>query len=179
MLRYKKGRYIVRKKEEYDKDLLKRKLIEVFDEDKVDSLAEVIKAAWKQRHGTTMLITDDSAKDDIIRLCSKDRGYEIFDVELWTNDNYTEMLTSIDGAVVIDSYGKCYAIGVILDGKTIVAGNMARGARYNSARNYIATLKKQNMWAVAVVISEDRTMDVISTEDIEIECSVEDNNGQT
>ena len=50
---------------------------------------------------------------------------------------------------------------------------------YNSAKNYIATLKSLNMKAIAVVISEDRTMDVISTEDKEIECSAEDNNGQT
>ena len=179
LLRYVKGRYIVRKNEDYNKNLLKRKLLQVFDEEKVDSLAEVIRAAWKQRHGTTILITSDSAKTDILRLCESNRGYEINDFELLSNDNYTMMLTSIDGAVAIDSDCHCFAIGVILDGKTIVAGNMARGARYNSAKNYIATLKSLNMKAIAVVISEDRTMDVISTEDKEIECSVEDNNGQT
>ena len=139
----------------------------------------MIRAAWKQRHGTTILITSDSAKTDILGLCESNRGYEINDFELLSNDNYTMMLTSIDGAVAIDSDCHCFAIGVILDGKTIVAGNMARGARYNSAKNYIATLKSLNMKAIAVVISEDRTMDVISTEDKEIECSVEDNNGQT
>lgn len=167
LLRYIKGRYVVRKDEEYDRDLLERKLTAVFKNNKVEQLVMVISEAWKQRHGTTVLITDDVTRDDIIRLCDANRGYEINDLELpLTNDDYTEMITSIDGAVVIDSDCRCYAIGVILDGKTIVDGNMARGARYNSARNYIATLKKMNMKAVAVVISEDRTMDVISTEDI-------------
>jgi len=173
LLRYVKGRYIVRKSEEYDKDLLKRTLSKTFSEAQAENISKVISYAWKQKHGTTVLITDDQTKHDIIRLCTLNRGYEINNIDLLANTDYTEMLSSIDGALAIGTDCHCYAIGVILDGESVVPGNMARGARYNSARNYIAILAKQNMRAIAVVISEDRTMDIISTEDLKNECAEE------
>lgn len=74
-------------------------------------------------------------------------------------------ITNIDGAAMLDKSGTCHGFGVILDGECVVKGNPSRGARFNSAYNYIAARKMARQSAVAIVISEDRTMDVITTLD--------------
>ena len=45
----------------------------------------------------------------------------------------------------------CYGFGVILDGEARIKGERARGARYNSACNYIAGKNE-----CAIIISEDK-----------------------
>ena len=67
-------------------------------------------------------------------------------------DELVRRVTSIDGAVLVDTTGKCHAIGVILDGIAIEGGDPARGARFNSAGRYVATAKGKT---VALVVSED------------------------
>lgn len=75
-------------------------------------------------------------------------------------------ITSIDGSVFFDENGSCYGIGYILDGAAIVEGRTDRGARYNSAYTYIANLKqKVGSSGIAVVISEDKTINIFSTDD--------------
>lgn len=164
LLFYRNGRYIVRKNEEFDKDLLFEKLSKTFTADKASDLRKVINVAWEQKHGTTVLVTDE-AKSEILKLCDYERGYQIEEIDLSKNEDLIISLTAIDGALVIDTNCFCYAIGVILDGNTVIKGSMARGARYNSAKNYIGILKAKDIHAIAVIISEDRTMDIISTQD--------------
>lgn len=73
-------------------------------------------------------------------------------------------LTSIDGAVLVDFDGNCYAIGFILDGDMAIKGNIGRGARYNSAVNYIERQKKKGNDFFAVIFSEDKTIDIYSND---------------
>ncbi|HOX40391.1 MAG TPA: DNA integrity scanning protein DisA nucleotide-binding domain protein [Candidatus Brocadiia bacterium] len=67
----------------------------------------------------------------------------------------------VDGAVILDFGGRCYAIGAILDGMATKNGNPARGARYNSALRYVEMKKQQGKDCIAVVVSEDGTVDVL------------------
>lgn len=61
----------------------------------------------------------------------------------------------------------CYSIGTILDGVADgIYADMARGARYNSAYTYICNKSKEGKKCVAVVISEDGMVDVLTTENI-------------
>lgn len=74
-------------------------------------------------------------------------------------------ITSIDGAVMIDTNGKCYAFGVILDGEcnALSKGDMARGARLNCAKAYIEWQRSRDpssSW-LGVVISEDGMFDLL------------------
>lgn len=73
-------------------------------------------------------------------------------------------LSSIDGAVLADFDGNFYACGVILDGEALVQGDLERGSRYNSAKNFIATqraaMKDTPEPIAAVVASEDGMIDV-------------------
>lgn len=80
--------------------------------------------------------------------------------------------TAIDGAVLIDRKGTCYAIGVILDGKAQISVNPARGARYNSVKNYLASpvyMDREGVNAMAVIVSEDGSTDVMTSVQIKRE----------
>lgn len=65
-------------------------------------------------------------------------------------------MSRIDGAVLACPNGVCHAIGVILDGQADPGCTPARGSRYNSALRYVVGKPR-----LAVVVSEDRTVDVI------------------
>ncbi|GAA4385197.1 diadenylate cyclase [Hymenobacter koreensis] len=68
------------------------------------------------------------------------------------------LVTNIDGAVFIDPYGTCFAIGAILDGLASERGDASRGSRYNSALRYIETSRFPSL---AVVVSEDGWIDLL------------------
>lgn len=63
----------------------------------------------------------------------------------------------VDGAILLDPDGRCYAFGVILDGKASGKGDRARGSRFNSAVRY----QKMIQEALLVVISDDGTAELI------------------
>lgn len=111
------------------------------------------------------------------KLEPKQRSVNIFEVKrslisstenIQTDNEIIKKITSIDGALIISPEGECFAIGAILDGVATVVGDTGRGARYNSLNNYVKWVKnyykiesKGNINAMAVVISEDQTIDFI------------------
>ena len=62
----------------------------------------------------------------------------------------------------MDINGTIYGFGIIVDGKAIAKGTAERGARYNSAKNYIANSAEKGINNVALVVSEDRTVDLLT-----------------
>lgn len=150
-----------------DKKEISNKLIKLFDIDKfrIKQFLDIIDFSCNG-HGALLIITDN-AKIESQRLCNLNRGilvepFTIFDI---TQQVITE-ITSIDGAIILDITGKCYAFGVILDGNAIIHGSPSRGARYNSAKNYIAwkNENEQNHKYMAVVISEDGMVNTFPTD---------------
>jgi hypothetical protein len=122
----------------------------------------IYETAITQPHGT-LLVFSDFAKSEAKRLHSCNRGFCISSKAI--SNSLVFGLTSIDGAVFFDESAKCMGMGFILDGKAVVKGSSERGARYNSALNYIATKKQEKHNYLAVVISEDGMVDIISTLD--------------
>lgn len=119
----------------------------------INLIVSLVHEAERKEHGTMLLVTKD-AKQEAQRLGNQATPIrpEVLTPELLCN------LTPIDGAVVLDPEGTCYAIGAILDGMATEEGNPARGARYNSAVRYIATSKHP---CITIVISEDGGVDFI------------------
>ena len=114
-----------------------------------------------QKHGTLIVIGNtDVIKSETNRLCDFNRGIKIHKFDLFKNLDIVNNIASIDGAIMMDTNCCCYGIGVILDGEAIIQGNSERGARYNSAINYIENRKKHGQDLVAVIISEDKTLDI-------------------
>jgi len=165
VLTYKQGGYIVCKETEvnyvYIEQCLKNLFGSIAD---VKHIESIIENAWQQSHGTTLIVSS-SALEEVSRLCDNNRGYQIKELDFHAQYNLVNNITAVDGAIMIDEAGLCFGIGIILDGESVVKGNSSRGARFNSAYNYIAIMKKNKKNAIAVVVSEDRTIDIITSKD--------------
>lgn len=129
-------------------------------------LQKIIRELKKQEHGG-MIIVSTNAKNETERLCGLNRGRQIVPIKLVNEKEYILKMSSVDGAIVIDGKGTCYGFGVILDGKAEISGETSRGARYNSANNYVALCnkrkkrKKRKKRVFACVVSEDKTVDIL------------------
>ncbi len=125
------------------------------DAAKVERLWEVVLEASRQPHGTLMVITTEAlAEADRLKLqCTLIEPVPLTPL-------ITRLITSIDGAVLLDPDGYCYSIGVILDGRASGRGNSTRGARYNSALRYV---ESSDYPCLAVVVSEDGMVDILTS----------------
>lgn len=122
-----------------------------------DILWQLTAAAMERQHGTMLVVATDAAAE-AVRL--KDQCTPIKPMAL---DAVTlRRVSSIDGAVLLDPQGVCHAVGVILDGIARPGrGSPARGARYNSAIRYVEGSIGARGPCIAVVVSEDGSVDLI------------------
>ena len=111
-----------------NRDTLSGKLLESFPQIEVNTYLDLIEAASKQQQGTMVVISTD-AEDEANRLAKQSTLIEAIPL----NASLVNAVPGIDGAILLGTDGKCYALGVILDGVANEQGNPARGARYNSA----------------------------------------------
>lgn len=123
-------------------------------------ITNLISVASKQKHGTGIVIIDD-AEHEANRLHEAGRDILIKPIFLGNHIESVSAITRIDGALIIDPYGTCYAIGAIVDGESVIEGSPARGARYNSLANYVAWQQSIKKKCLAVVVSEDGTIDIV------------------
>lgn len=112
-----------------------------------DLLTKLVSTASLASHGTTLVVTT-AAETEANRLAGQSTLLHAVPL----TDDLLAHVCRIDGAVIIDPDGMCFAIGVILDGDATGEGDPARGARYNSALRYQRAAKSPT---VAVVVSED------------------------
>jgi DNA integrity scanning protein DisA with diadenylate cyclase activity len=110
--------------------------------------------AAREGHGAIIVIADD--QDLAAQLESLSVGFFAVPPAPFSQD-FTA-LCGVDGAVFLSTSGRVHAFGVILDGRDAPGiGDPARGARYNSARRYIASQPKPT---IVVVVSEDGMVNV-------------------
>ncbi|GAB3305290.1 DNA integrity scanning protein DisA nucleotide-binding domain protein [Hymenobacter tenuis] len=128
------------------------------DPAKVERLWDVVVEASRQKHGTLLVITTEAlAEADRLKLqCTLIEPVPLTPL-------ITRLVTAIDGAVLLDPEGYCYSIGVILDGKASGHGTSTRGARFNSAIRYV---ESSPYACLAIVVSEDGLVDVITKESL-------------
>jgi hypothetical protein len=121
-------------------------------------LWEVVLEASKQPKGTLLVITTEAlAEADRLKLqCTLIEPVPLTPL-------ITQLITAIDGAVLLDPEGYCYSIGVILDGKASGHGTSTRGARYNSAVRYVESSPYP---CLIIVVSEDGMVDVLTKENL-------------
>jgi hypothetical protein len=121
-------------------------------------LWEVVLEASRQPKGTLLVITTEAlAEADRLKLqCTLIEPVPLTPL-------ITQLITAIDGAVLLDPEGYCYSIGVILDGKASGHGTSTRGARYNSAVRYVESSPYP---CLVIVVSEDGMIDVLTKENL-------------
>ncbi len=131
-----------------------QRLFPDIEPDVAERVFELIQEARKQTHGSTLVLAQDAALE-AVRL--QGQGTRI-EPKLLTCGMFRKG-SSIDGAVLACPNGVCHAIGVILDGQADPTRcTPSRGSRYNSALRYVDSCKPR----LAVVVSDDRTVNVIS-----------------
>lgn len=116
-------------------------------------LATIAALACKEKHGTMLVVCKEASKE-ATRLKEQSTPIE---PQALTPD-LLELVTKIDGAVLVGLDGVCHAVGVILDGKATTRGTRSRGSRYNSALKYADSCDYP---AVVVVKSEDGMIDIV------------------
>jgi hypothetical protein len=131
--------------------------------DHAELVWSVAEAAMEQRHGT-LLVVSPAAPDEAQRLgqASTTIAPSVLNAEL------VRAVTSVDGAILLDLEGQCHAVGVILDGLVSERGDPGRGARFNSALRYVDTRFAANIAAIAVVISEDGSVEVVAPQVVQV-----------
>ncbi|HEY3244065.1 MAG TPA: diadenylate cyclase [Phycisphaerae bacterium] len=132
----------------------------------LERLWRLVRRAGRQQRGTMVVISVGAAQE-----AERLEAQCIRVDPLRVDDRLVELVTAIDGAVLVDVDGMCHAIGVILDGLASRKGTPARGARYNSAVRYVEHTPYP---CLAVVISEEGSIDLlpelpppVSPEDVE------------
>ena len=156
-----------------------KKIEDIFcREDCREVIQAVLSFARKADKGTTIVLTtSEIAQAEYERLnVQYNRGFGLHHPYRIQDKDYKEILSrlmAIDGAMLIDIEGMCWACGTILDGEAHTRGNMARGARYNSVPVYIQSLRERfssecettqsKQFLVAVIVaSEDGMLDILS-----------------
>lgn len=150
-----------------------RQELECLHLDNEDTIIKIITMLAGANHGTSIVFMDKGViSKEIDRLRDKNRMIELstptankeacgFDIIPYLE--HIKGITSIDGALLADLDGNIYAIGTILDGEAVCAGETSRGARYNSVKNYVAL--KKNAYPAAcifgIVVSEDGDIRII------------------
>jgi len=132
-----------------------KRLFTDIDQSRMNTLWNITTEATKQKHGTILAISS-AAEQEAARLDSQ--CFKVKPIKI--DKDIIHQITSIDGAVLIDTNCTCHAIGVILDGIASANGDSSRGARYNSAIRYYEFMEGKAQ-TLLVVISEDGTIDLI------------------
>jgi DNA integrity scanning protein DisA with diadenylate cyclase activity len=122
------------------------------------SILDLVACAADAAHGT-MFVISQSAPAEGRRLAN---GGTIKPFS--PTDREIKAASAIDGAILVDVHAICHGIGIILDGKAGDSGDASRGARYNSAIRYLS----QHSDCVILVVSEDRTVDILDRTTIEV-----------
>jgi DNA integrity scanning protein DisA with diadenylate cyclase activity len=139
-----------------DKERFKVKVRQIFpgiESDSIEILRTLFLEAIDQKRGTIVVVSTGAQEEAtrILNQCTKIKPVKL-------TPEIMQRVTAIDGAVIIDTKGICYAVGVILDGLASKKGNPSRGARYNSAIRYVETSKYP---CFAIVVSEDGSINFI------------------
>lgn len=108
-------------------------------------------------HKGGILVISDHAKEEAERLFKQ----SILIAPTTLTSDSIKKLTSIDGAILIDTDCVCYSIGTILDGISSDNGNPERGSRYNSSVRYCDYRRSLGENVVVVIISEDGMVDIV------------------
>lgn len=169
ILRYNCGRY-VSPVTNY-KAIFEKKIIKLIEKSN-DKLWNLVSAAIGQKHGTTLVIICEKkevVKNKVEELVKCSSG-TLLNIES-LKPEYVSRLTAIDGALIIDSEGNGYGYGMILafKGNEKIKRDPGRGARFNSAKLYIADQLNCGIKAMAIIVSEDGMVHFYSTNDAEKE----------
>lgn len=116
-------------------------------------LWDLLLVQMRQDHGSMIVVAED-AVSEAHRLGRQ--GTRIEPTRL--TESLLESVSGIDGTILLAPDGVCHAVGIILDGEATDQCTPSRGSRYNSGIRYVQTGQARRL---AIVVSDDRTVDII------------------
>ena len=119
-------------------------------------LYKLLEVAIKQTHGALIVISQQAELE-----AKRFSGQSVPILPFQITNKTILQLTAIDGALLIDPQGKCFALGTILDGEATGEGDAARGSRYNSALRYVSTRRTRGEQCLAIVVSTDGMINLL------------------
>jgi hypothetical protein len=123
-----------------------------------DLVWSIVESAMHQRHGALVVFSIE-ADAEARRL----GGASTAITPALLGEALVKAVSSVDGAILFGVDGRCHAVGVILDGLVTEGGRTGRGSRYNSTLRYIDTRAREGARAVAVIISEEGSVEAVGT----------------
>lgn len=157
IIKYKNGKILLPKYKVSKTYFTKRLRTLSVDDNNINMLYNIISGIAEITKGTTIVLTSKSkAEEEVERigdLCTPIDPVKLTGV----GKKVLSGLTSIDGAMLIDTDGYCHAIGMILDGVYSKGGTSGRGSRYNSSNTYIRSKEDKNGKSefLCITLSED------------------------
>lgn len=127
-----------------------------------DIFDDIVQTLLSLNHGSILIISE-VAESEAVRL---QQNALLLGEGLPLSQELTKSFAAIDGAILIDPDGLCYAFGAIMDGEAPSGyGELERGSRYNSTLRYIFTqIKSRGNKCIALVRSDDGMSDYFPLE---------------
>lgn len=137
------------------------------------SVKRLVESLWelqRQRHGTAALIVREQSPTwkHICDLAKQKKATRVRFAndfgKTGTKGNPLTAAARMDGAVVLSTGGRVCFLMTILDGTSCIAGDLSRGARYNSVRNFVCLFsgsENRPEEILGVVFSSDGNMDIL------------------
>ena len=114
---------------------------------------QLLEVMAEGQHGSMIMVATDAASE-AARLSRQGMVTEPTQM----TPELLRRASRIDGTILVDPLGICYALGVILDGLANECCTPSRGSRYNSAARYVFSTASPRM---ALIQSADGTTDVL------------------
>lgn len=137
-------------------------------EETIETLISLLWAVKRQKKGALLIVSEEAIiSNEAKRLCDIHCGIALDQKNSTSSPELLAELCAIDGAVLADLTGRCWACGVILDGRA-VNGDMSRGSRFNSAQSYLHFVREQYRGRplLGIVVSEDGMLNFLDGKDL-------------
>ena len=126
-----------------------------------DAVMKIVNKAFDLDHGLVLIFIGKKAVNSSMKIQDA-IGFRMKKENVLT-EVQLESVSLIDGAILLTEEGTCCKYGMILNSMENGNGESSRGSRYNTTRNYIINCKKYGIRAMAIIISEDKMVNIIST----------------
>lgn len=132
-----------------------------------EEVRSIVRAAIEQNQGSALILIDKDqfeslSEESRIKASEEAVGFAEEEETVLTKKRF-ECFSAIDGTILLDKHGKCLRFGMMLNSEERGHGREERGSRFNSVDNYIENCKKEKIDAIGVVVSEDKTVNIIDT----------------
>lgn len=145
------------------------------DSGSVERLVGALRELQRQRHGTAALIIREHSRTwkHICELAKQKKATRVRFTDDFrkagTKGNPLIAAARMDGGIVLNTEGRVCFLMAILDGTSCIAGDLSRGARYNSIRNFVCLYSESEgspEEILGVVFSSDGAMDILSGKEL-------------